>query len=262
MSNESKAVQVVSEEQETSPSLARLGVALAKAQGSMSFAKKDSANPHFKSSYADLASVWAAIREPLSANGLSIIQRLTGSDRTGVVVVTTLLHSSGEYVNDRIWMPVPANATPQQYGSAITYARRYSLSALVGVAADDDDGNAASERAPAPQAQARKAPPAQAKKPAPESAPQGEEPQEEKKPAAKKKTPLEQVQAGVVVMPKSFNGKPLASLSDDELAQAWTQVDAALEQGSIPDAWVNVAAAQIQAFKAESDRRTDNDVAF
>lgn len=127
----------------TSASLAKLAEALAKAQGAMAAAKKDSTNPHFKSRYADLAAVWEAIRAPLAENGLSVLQRVSTSQE-GVTVETMLLHASGEWVQDRCWMPV-AQQTPQGFGSAITYARRYSLSALVGVAADeDDDGNAAS----------------------------------------------------------------------------------------------------------------------
>lgn len=125
-----------------SATLGKLGEALAKAQGAMRGAKKDSLNPHFKSSYADLASVWDACRDPLSQNGLSIIQQVT-TDRSGVTVTTTLLHISGEFLRDRCWLPV-AQQTPHAFGSAITYARRYSLAALVGVAAEeDDDGNAA-----------------------------------------------------------------------------------------------------------------------
>lgn len=124
-----------------SPTLGKLGEALAKAQGSMGMAKKDSLNPHYKSSYADLASVWEAIREPLATNGLSILQQAS-TDKQGVTVVTTLLHASGEFIRDRCWLPV-SKPDAHGYGSAITYARRYSLSALVGVAADDDDGNAA-----------------------------------------------------------------------------------------------------------------------
>lgn len=127
-----------------SSGLAELAKALAKAQGAMGAAKKDAMNPHFKSKYADLAAVWDAIRAPLADNGLSVVQRVT-SAREGVTVETILLHASGEWVRDRCWLPV-AQQTPQAYGSAITYARRYSLSALVGVAADeDDDGNAASD---------------------------------------------------------------------------------------------------------------------
>lgn len=128
-----------------SKSIAALSAALAKAQGQMKAAAKDAVNPHFRSKYADLASVWEACRGPLSANGLAVMQRVRTSD-AGVTVVTMLTHSSGEWVADEATYPL-AQRTPQAIGSAITYARRYALSALVGVAADeDDDGNAASGR--------------------------------------------------------------------------------------------------------------------
>lgn len=122
--------------------LGKLAEALAKAQGQMKPAVKDSINPHFRSNYADLAACWSAIREPLSSNGLAVIQNVS-SDQTGVTVETMLVHTSGEHIQSRCWLPV-AQKTPQAYGSAITYARRYSLAALVGLSAEDDDGNAAS----------------------------------------------------------------------------------------------------------------------
>lgn len=133
-----------------SETLGKLGEALAKAQGAMDAAAKDSVNPHFRSKYADLASIREAIRVPLSVNGLAFFQRTTSTPE-GVTVETTLLHSSGEFIRDSCWLPV-AQQTAQAYGSALTYARRYSLSSLVGVVADneDDDGNAGS--APRPQA--------------------------------------------------------------------------------------------------------------
>ena len=125
-----------------SPTIGALAAALAKAQGAMKSAAKDSVNPHFKSKYADLASVWDACREPLSSNGLAVVQRVSSSP-AGVVLTTMLLHSSGEWIRDRATFPV-VQQTAQAYGSAITYARRYALAAMVGVAPDeDDDGNSA-----------------------------------------------------------------------------------------------------------------------
>lgn len=126
-----------------SESIAELVAALAKAQGAMVAAAKSNTNPHFKSKYADLASVWDAIREPLSANGLSVLQPVT-AEGAAVTVTTILAHSSGQFISEVLTMTATQN-TPQGVGSAITYGRRYALSALVGVAADaDDDGNAAS----------------------------------------------------------------------------------------------------------------------
>lgn len=128
--------------QEKTASLAKLAVALSKAQAKVENAMKDSTNPHFKSKYADLASVVAACKEALAANGLSVIQ-IPSADGPKVRVRTILLHESGEYVSGILEMVAQQN-TPQSIGSCITYARRYALSAFVGVAPDDDDGNAAS----------------------------------------------------------------------------------------------------------------------
>ena len=121
-----------------------LSKALCTAQSQMTFAKKDSKNPFFKSSYADLSSVWEACREPLTKNGLAVIQTFDSNhDENTVIVVTTLTHSSGQWINSRLKLPL-VKKDPQGLGSAITYGRRYSLAAIVGVIADeDDDGNAA-----------------------------------------------------------------------------------------------------------------------
>lgn len=129
-----------------SPTLGALAAALAKAQGEMSAAKKDSLNPHFKSKYADLASTWEACRAALSKNGLSVVQRVS-MRAEGVSVRTRLLHASGEWMEDELVVPL-AQRTAQGIGSSVTYARRYALQAMVGVAADDDDGNEATAAAP------------------------------------------------------------------------------------------------------------------
>ncbi len=126
---------------EHSPTIGALGKALSLAQGAMEGAKKDSENPHFRSKYADLASVWAACRAPLAANGLAVIQT-TVPEQGGVLVVTTLVHESGEWVRGRLFMPA-AKQDAQGFGSACTYARRFALAAIVGIAPEDDDANAA-----------------------------------------------------------------------------------------------------------------------
>ena len=126
-----------------SESIGALAEALAKAQGAMKGAVKDSSNPFFKSKYADLASVVEAIRVAFSNNGLSYIQTVQPSDKDEVRVETTLLHSSGEWIACGFLSLPVSKADAQGYGSALTYARRYSLSAAVGVAPEDDDGNAA-----------------------------------------------------------------------------------------------------------------------
>lgn len=127
---------------ETSSARADFDDALSRAFARIEAAKKDKKNPHFKSSYADLASVTEAIRGPLTDEGFSWPQTVSMED--GMVVVTTHLCRKGVELCSVLPMPLAKSATPQAVGSAITYARRYGLSALVGVAPDDDDGNAAS----------------------------------------------------------------------------------------------------------------------
>jgi len=131
-----------------SESIAGLAAALAKAQGAMKGAVKDSANPFFKSKYADLASVVEAIRVAFASNGLSYIQTVEPSDKDEVRVETTILHSSGEWISCGVLSLPVSKSDAQGYGSALTYARRYSLSAATGVAPEDDDGNAASSAKP------------------------------------------------------------------------------------------------------------------
>ena len=125
-----------------SPSLGKLAEALAKAQGEIVGASKNSENPFLKSRYADLASVWEACRLPLSKNGLAVTQLVGNADGT-VVVESLLMHSSGEWVMSRLSLK-SVKDDPQGMGSAITYARRYALAAIVGVSPEDDDANAAS----------------------------------------------------------------------------------------------------------------------
>jgi hypothetical protein len=113
-----------------------LSAALAKAQAVMKSAPFDRTNPHFKNKYATLASVIDTIRTPLAEAGLSYTQTTELRDN-GFVLVTTLRHASGQWVQSEY--PLPMGVRPQELGSALTYARRYSLSALVCIAADDDD---------------------------------------------------------------------------------------------------------------------------
>lgn len=119
-----------------------IALALAKAQAVMGRAKKDSKNPHFKSSYADLSSVMDACIGPLSENGIAVIQP-TGRDEYGEYAETVLIHGeSGQSLRCRVPLIVGKNDM-QGYGSAVTYARRYGLMCMAGIAPDDDDGNAA-----------------------------------------------------------------------------------------------------------------------
>lgn len=116
----------------------------------MTTALKDSTNPHFRSAYADLLSVWRAANPALVANDIAVSQLCEPSEDGAVVSVTTILmHKSGQWISGTVTMR-PTKADPQGIGSAITYARRYALAAAVGVCPEDDDGNAAS--APQPSA--------------------------------------------------------------------------------------------------------------
>lgn len=131
-----------------SETIAALASALAKAQGQMAGAVKDSANPFFKSKYADLSSVTAAIKQALSDNGLSYVQVSHPAD-DAVSIETIILHESGEWISTGPVVAPVAKHDAQGYGSAQTYARRYSLQMAFGVPAEDDDGNAATQSAPA-----------------------------------------------------------------------------------------------------------------
>lgn len=127
-----------------SPTLGELAKALAKAQSEMKVAVKDSENPFFKSHYADLGSVWDACRTALNSNGLSIVQTC-GIDTSGPTLITTLLHSSGEWIEGA--QPLNAKAQdPQALASAITYARRKGVAAIAGVVEADDDAEKAMGR--------------------------------------------------------------------------------------------------------------------
>ena len=127
-----------------SESIANLTLALSIVQGKMSHAVKDSANPFFKSKYADLESVWDACRSLLADNGLAVMQfpgLYTDHDKS-MSLTTVISHKSGEYLSQEMSVPV-TKADAQGAGSALTYMRRYALAAVVGVVQADDDGNAA-----------------------------------------------------------------------------------------------------------------------
>ena len=120
-----------------------LAEALAAAQLEITDPAKDAVNPHFRSRYADLATVLKTVRPVLAKHGLAITQT-TQVDEQGRLLLVTRLHWRDEELVG--YYPIqPVKADPQGYGSALTYARRYTIQAIVGVAADDDDdGNAAS----------------------------------------------------------------------------------------------------------------------
>ena len=130
-----------------SESIKELATALNKAQAEMSGAKKKGVNPFFKSKYADLNSVVDAVRIPFAENGLSYSQfPLFESGCVGVE--TILMHSSGEWISSVLMLPM-VKQDPQAAGSAISYARRYSLQSVAGIPSEDDDGNATKATKPA-----------------------------------------------------------------------------------------------------------------
>jgi len=137
-----------------------IATALASAQAKMGKALKSANNPHFKSKYADLASVTEACLPALNESGIAVIQP-TGEDETGRYVETMLIHGpSGEVLKCRVPLIVQKNDM-QGYGSAVTYARRYGLMSMSGIAPEDDDGNDAAKALPKAQ-QAPKGPSDQA----------------------------------------------------------------------------------------------------
>lgn len=128
----------------TSEKIITLAPALLKAQREIKDVVKDGTNPHFKSKYATLESVIGVCKEALNANGIVFIQGGEETNGELLVLYTRLVHESGEWIESAISMK-PVKADPQGIGSCITYARRYSLAAICGVASEeDDDGNAAS----------------------------------------------------------------------------------------------------------------------
>jgi len=129
-----------------SESIKELATALCLAQAEMGGAIKESKNPFFKSSYADLTSVIKVVKEPFSNNGLSFVQ-LPVSGETYVGVTTMLMHTSGEWIQSEYMLPM-TKRDPQAAGSAITYARRYALQSLAGIPSVDDDGESTMLRTP------------------------------------------------------------------------------------------------------------------
>jgi hypothetical protein len=138
---------VMTEDVEAKPTFKGIAAALASAQGAMGKALKSSDNPHFKSKYADLASVIDACMPALTSHGIAVIQP-TGENEIGRYVKTILIHgNSGETLECTVPLII-GKQDMQGYGSAVTYARRYGLMSMAGIAPADDDGNAAAKAAP------------------------------------------------------------------------------------------------------------------
>ena len=133
----------------TSNEINELAKALSAFQGEVENAAKNTENPYFKKNYADLAEVLNTVRPLMGKNGLSLAQfpSFTGDDATGLLhVESILMHSSGQWMSEIFSIPINKGITPQALGSIVTYARRYAAAAILGVAQEDDDGNAASCR--------------------------------------------------------------------------------------------------------------------
>ena len=136
-----------------SESIASLAAALVKASGEMKPIVKDRTNPHFKNKYATLDAITEAVRPVLARHGLTVVQGAVAPDSdqghlTGFAVETMVIHASGEWISNAVFMPID-KASAQASGSAISYGRRYGLSALLGLTTDeDDDGEMAVNHAP------------------------------------------------------------------------------------------------------------------
>lgn len=124
--------------------------ALVKAQSQIKTAIKDSNNQHFRSKYADLGSVWDAVRHALHSNELAVVQLSRIHESGAPVLVTRIIHSSGEHIEGEYPLVCKDPTDPQKLVAATTYARRAALSAALGVIADDDDGNTAAGHNPPP----------------------------------------------------------------------------------------------------------------
>lgn len=118
--------------------------AFVQAQKDFAPALTDSTNPHFRNKYVSLQGSIEAVIDSLNNNGIALIQKTHDCD-TGIRVETIFIHTSGETISGGV-IHVPADKqTPQGYGSALTYARRYSLMSACGIAPEDDDGNMAEQ---------------------------------------------------------------------------------------------------------------------
>ena len=127
--------------------------ALARAQAKVENAKRGTTNPHFNKTYADLATVWDTIREPLTSEGLSVLQLPCEAPAGSVGLRTIIGHKSGQCLEEKFFLQLKNATNPQDAGSCLTYMKRYALMGVAGIAPEDDDGNAATGRpSPAPAA--------------------------------------------------------------------------------------------------------------
>ena len=153
-----------------SNSIKEIATALSKAQGEFQNTKKEKVNPFFGKKYADLAALWDTCRPVLSKHGLSLLQGVS-SNENNVTITTLLMPPPREWIESELGLHAD-QPTPQKMGSAITYGRRYSLSAMLGLAADeDDDGNEASKEDGKKKQQKKTDPPPQKKSTSKETSP-------------------------------------------------------------------------------------------
>lgn len=128
-----------------------LATALAKAQAEMKPAAFDKVNPHYKNKYASLQSFITAIKEPLNKYGLSFVQS-TGLHDKGTVLITKLMHSSGQWINGEMLVTQDKPGI-QAFGCQLTYCKRYALSSMLGISADEDDDGELDRKETPPQKQ-------------------------------------------------------------------------------------------------------------
>lgn len=209
-----------------SDSIKELATALAKVQANIKPVKKDKtakiptkSGSSYSYHYADLSSVWDACRDLLTSNGLSVVQMPEAAGGGNEIYLTTILmHASGEWLSSMLLLR-PSDTTPQSLGSAITYARRYALAAMVGIVADDDDdGSAGSQTRQQPQQPARTE-----YVPAPsQEAPAAQ--------AADLKALIATARQAQIKLPVSVTGKSLSRMTEDEMRAAILDLQMAIER--------------------------------
>jgi hypothetical protein len=141
----------------TSEQINEIAKAMCAAQGQMKPAQKDAINPHYKSKYSDISSVWESIRQPLSSNGITVLQDVTTEEKK-ISVMTRLVHSSGQWIEfGPLTIPL-SRQDAHGIGSAISYAKRYAICAAVGVVSsdEDDDANETIKKSPIQQMEVKK----------------------------------------------------------------------------------------------------------
>jgi len=198
---------------EKSEKIDELVLALSRAQGEFRAVPFNSVNPFLKNRYADLGAVIESVKEILSNHGLSVMQLVT-SDNGNVGVTTMLAHASGQWISEKVYLPMSeekGKSLAQVAGSVVTYLRRYALSAILGLYADEDTDGSEPERKPQPKPEQKKP---VAQKPEPQKTP---EPQS-------KPTPQEDV-AGMITIWDGKTQKPSNELVDQESALKFVRIN-------------------------------------